>query len=93
MTAGCESLSAVNVGSINKLMVVFPNLFNTTLTIKAIENNSNTECSLYGVTGKIVLIKKITQSTTILEISARPGMYFYRLTNNASVTTTGKLIS
>lgn len=93
MTAGCESLSTVNVGSINKLMVVFLNLFNTTFTIKAIENNSNNEFSLYGVTGKIVLIKKMAQSTTILEISARPGMYFYRLISNAGVTKTGKLIS
>jgi len=93
MTAGCDSLSTVNVGSISKTMVVYPNPFSSTLTIQATENSSNSEFNLYDVTGKIVMKKKISQSTTVIEINVVPGMYFYRFINDAGVTQTGKLIS
>lgn len=93
MTTGCESLGTVNVGSINKPMIVYPNPFSSTLTIQATENSSNSEFSLYDVTGKIVMRKKISQATTVIEINVGPGMYFYRFINDAGVTQTGKLIS
>jgi hypothetical protein len=93
MTAGCGSLSTVNVGSISKSMVVYPNPFSSTLTIQATENSCNSEFNLYDVTGKIVMKKKILQSTTVIEINVVPGMYFYRFINDAGVTQTGKLMS
>jgi hypothetical protein len=38
MTTGCQLLSTVNLRSVHEQMVVYPNPFNTTLTIQAIES-------------------------------------------------------
>lgn len=92
-TAGCAALGIGNVEQINKAMIVYPNPFNSTLTIQAFENNSNSEFSLYDVTGKRVMKKSIKQNTTVIEINVVPGMYFYRFINDAGVSQTGKLIS
>ncbi len=93
MTAGCETLSVGNVGDIKKEVMVYPNPFNDTFTLQTNENNTNSNFSLYDVTGKLVIQRKISQSSTVIDINVAPGMYFYRFINDAGVTQTGKLIS
>jgi hypothetical protein len=93
MTAGCELLSTDNIDSINNAIVVYPNPFNNTLTIQANEINGASEFTLYDVTGKLLMKKSIAQATTVISTNVVPGMYFYRFTNEAEITKTGKLIS
>jgi hypothetical protein len=93
MTPGCELLSIGEVGTVEKNITVYPNPFNTTLTIQANENNSNSQFSLYDMVGKLVIQKNITQASTVIELNVAPGMYLYRYTNDAGAVQTGKLIS
>jgi hypothetical protein len=93
MTPGCESLSTGNIESVNNAIVVYPNPFNNTLTIQANGNNGASEFALYDVAGKLLMKKSISQATTVIPTNVVPGMYFYRFTNEAGSTQTGKLIS
>lgn len=92
-TAGCELLSIGGVENDTKKVMVYPNPFNNRLTIQVNESNSNSNFSLYDVTGKLVMQKTITQSNTSIDINVASGLYFYRFINDAGNVQTGKLIA
>jgi len=91
--AGCETLSIGAIESNNNAIIVHPNPFKDRLTIQINENNSNSNFSLYDVTGKLIMQKTITQSNTAIDINVASGMYFYRFINDAGNIQTGKLIA
>ncbi len=90
---GCAALSVGDVGNIKKSIMVYPNPFNTTFTIQTNENNTNSTFNLYDIAGKLVIERKISQSSTVIDINVAPGMYIYRFINDAGIMQTGKLIS
>lgn len=93
ITTGCTSLSIGDIKNTNKTIMVYPNPFRDRLTIQVNENNSNSEFNLYDVTGKVVMKKTITKSSTAIDINVPSGMYFYRFINDAGNVQTGKLIA
>lgn len=92
-TAGCELLGIGDVGTVDKKVMVYPNPFTNTLNVQVNENNSNSDFSVYDVSGKLIIHQKITQSATTIIINVAPGIYLYRYTNDNGVVQTGKLIS
>jgi hypothetical protein len=93
MTSGCELLGTEPVGSIHKAMMVYPNPFTNSLTVQVNESTLNSQFSLYDMLGKLLIQKKITQNTSVIDVNVLPGMYLYRFINDAGVVQTGKLIS
>lgn len=93
MTSGCELLGTEPVGSIHKAMMVYPNPFTNSLTVQVNESTLNSQFSLYDMLGKLLIQKKITQNTSVIDVNVLPGMYLYRFVNDAGVVQTGKLIS
>jgi hypothetical protein len=92
MTIGCPSLGVAASNKVNDF-IVYPNPFNNRLTLQVNENNTNSEFSLYDVLGKTIIQKKITQTSTAIDVNVVPGIYFYKFTNSAGILQTGKLIA
>ncbi len=78
----------------NNEFIIYPNPFNTSLTIKVVnEMNSNYKFKLYNVLGAEVLAKDINQAETrIVTEGLAKGIYFYNVINNNHISQTGKLV-
>ena len=93
MTPGCELLSTGTIESDDRAILVYPNPFTNSLTIQINDNAFNGEFSLYDMLGKLLIQKKITQNTSVIDVNVLPGMYFYRFVTDTGILKTGKLIS
>lgn len=93
VTAGCGSLSVGSIGEVNTTAVVYPNPFVNTINIQLNGNDTNCKFRLYDRLGKLVFQKDITQNQTLVQPNVAAGIYFYKLTNDAGLNQTGKLIS
>jgi hypothetical protein len=91
--AGCAALSVGTIDNNNQKIIVYPNPFNSRLTIEVKENNGNGEFSLYDMVGKLIVQKTINQTSTSIDVNVAPGIYFYKFVNEAGLLQTGKLIS
>ncbi len=90
--AGIESIN----GNGKQAVVVYPNPFNTLLTIMVNDmlQNDTYQVKVYNVLGKEVMSKAITEKTTTLGTSTLPsGMYFYQVLDNETLVQSGKVIS
>ena len=92
-TPGCELLSTGTIESDDRAILVYPNPFTNSLTIQINDNAFNGEFSLYDMLGKLLIQKKITQNTSVIDVNVLPGMYFYRFVTDTGILKTGKLIS
>lgn len=94
MPPGCLT-TGVNENT-NEKISIYPNPFNTSITIN-IDNGSqieNCELTMYNVLGVEVMNIKITKEVTIIETNnLASGIYIYKIVGNNKTIQTGKLIS
>jgi hypothetical protein len=72
-------------------IIVYPNPFSDNLTIR---NNSNEslEIILYDITGRELLLRYFTSSTTINTEQLSRGIYIYKIKNHTGREKTGKIV-
>lgn len=82
--------------NLNNLITIYPNPFNTSITIvlnEAVRVN-NTHLYIYNALGVQVMNTTIAKQQTYLETGNLPsGIYFYKLIENNKTIQSGKLIS
>lgn len=92
----CANATALKTETLSTQVNLFPNPFNTALTIavNADEANINYTLLIYNNLGAEVMRTAITKQRTDIETSSLPaGAYFYKLTDKNTLIKSGKLIS
>jgi hypothetical protein len=92
----CETVGVgqLAVDSWQLAVIVYPNPASSLITVEADELLTNCTFTIYNLHGQEVLRQRITQETTVLDISRLPpGIYFYRISNiDNRQSATGKLV-
>lgn len=92
MTPGCGNLG-INLNDKKENIIIYPNPFDSELTILDNNFNGNSELYIYNSLGKLVLQTTLTQSLSTFQLDLPSGMYIYNLVNDNGSQKTGKLIS
>lgn len=93
---GTVGVSKLNTLNSNETVTVYPNPFNSFITImlKDVALFNKAELKIYNVLGAEIMNTTITKKTTTLETSLLPsGIYFYKVIGNNETIQSGKLIS
>ncbi|MEO8087635.1 MAG: T9SS type A sorting domain-containing protein [Bacteroidota bacterium] len=83
---GIEDVSDTNDG-----IIVYPNPITDDLNIKTF-NNESTEIILFDITGRNLLQKKFTNTTTLNTEQLAQGIYTYEVKNKSGVIKNGKVV-
>jgi len=76
-----------------KLVTVYPNPGINILNIKTNQNHKNVNFELVNINGQVVLKQLLYSNILSLNVDIlKPGIYFYRLTENNKIIETGKWI-
>lgn len=92
------NLTGINSLSVNKnaAISIYPNPFNTTLTINLnnVSSLDNVQLSVYNVVGELVMSTSlINQLNTIETTDLATGFYFYKVVSDNKTIQSGRLIS
>lgn len=93
--ADCDiPLYTQSLNTSNKLKLnIFPNPLHSTATLEMKKGFENVELKIYNVFGEQVRRQKIiSQTTTFNRYALTDGIYFYQVTNDSGIVTTGKLM-
>ncbi len=91
----CASLAVTSLEN-SEVAVLYPNPFNTSITVELANGATLTgaELRIYTVLGEVVLHAPIIQEVSVFKMSDLPsGMYYYTISSNAKVVQSGKLIA
>ena len=75
-----------------KNILVYPNPANEQLKIFINELIGKAEFLLYDVYGKVILMENLFETENNLTIDLSPGLYYYSITKNTKILSTGKLL-
>ncbi len=92
----CATLSIADLALENNNVSIYPNPFTSLVNvlINKVSQVKDAELIMYNALGEIVLHKTITKELTTLEMHQyNPGIYFYRVMDNATVIQSGRLIA
>lgn len=92
MTPGCGNLGTNSIDKKNSVLI-YPNPFNSEITIFDPNFDEKSELYLYNSIGQIVLQKTLTNSSSTIQLDLPSGIYLYNIINVAGEVTSGKLLA
>lgn len=93
--SNCGFLNISNRNKSNSMISVYPNPFNTSISVLISDafQITNAELIVYNSLGIEMIKKTISQQLTAIEVHEwKSGIYFYHITNNSLTIHSGKLI-
>ncbi|HXU26477.1 MAG TPA: ice-binding family protein, partial [Bacteroidia bacterium] len=95
LPSNCGTVDIKSFNGMNEVVTIYPNPFNTSISINNISQSNNIELKIYNVLGAEIMSKIITiQSTTLETSNLSTGIYYYKILDNTNkVIQSGKLIA
>ena len=90
--SNCNLFSSIESRFFENIAFIYPNPAKNKITISSSALTSNTQLSIFNVSGEKVIERQLTDTETQIDISALPrGVYFVRLQNEKMVEV-GKMV-
>ena len=90
----CATMGIQSFTDEMKVVTIYPNPFNASISINNISQINKAEVKIYDVLGAELMSNTITEQTTTFETSNLPsGIYFYKVISNNKTIQSGKLIA
>lgn len=92
----CESVGIQSDEIVNNSISIYPNPFNTSITIQVndISQIMPATLTIYNTLGEVIMSNMISQEITRIETGSLPaGLYFYQITTDSQSIQSGQLIA